>query len=162
MTEPGAIPAEGHDEWSDLLQGAESAEVAASLFGAFAVPPPPELRERVLARVAEPDGLTVLRADEPGWFDLGPPGIRVRVLFRDPNRRSQTLLMEVAPGATLPSHGHDDAEECFVVRGEFESFGRVFRAGDYVRAPAGSHHGVSRSATGCLLLLTAGIDAAAP
>src|SRR5262245_32031325 len=139
---------ESDADFSALAQ--EFAPVADDLFASTAVAPPPHLRELVLERVAKtPPNLYIVRDEEEGWFNLGPPGIRVRVLYRDAIKQVTTILMRMDAGSTLPSHPHGGAEECYVIDGDFESFGTMFRTGDYVRAPAGSQHCPSYSRNGC-------------
>lgn len=149
----GALPA---PEDTDLL-GYDA--VTAALFAAVEpVAPPTRVREQLLQRVdRDRTELVVRRCDKGRWREF-VPGVTVKVLHRDRRSRGQTLLMRFTPGATLPAHDHAGAEECFVLEGEVESFGRRFAVGDYIRAAAGSRHDVSRSESGCLLLLMTSSD----
>jgi quercetin dioxygenase-like cupin family protein len=136
------------------------------------VEPDPKVKEALLDRIASPEdrgkaslvspGLAadpiskvyISRVHRGDWIDLDFPGIQRRVLFRDPERNMQTSMLRMAPGSEIPEHFHRVVEECFVLEGEIESYGTSFFAGDYIRAPAGTHHGLTRSEKGCLLLLT--------
>lgn len=135
------------------------APVVAALFSALApVAPPVGLRDRVLARVG-PEKVTIHRGEAADWYTVAP-GIETRELHRDDARGVHTFFMRLAPGATIPPHHHDAAEECYVVSGELQTFGTTLRAGDFVRAASGTRHGRSRSEGGCVLLLTSSVGAA--
>jgi quercetin dioxygenase-like cupin family protein len=138
--------------------------VAAALFaGVPPVAPALNIRDALLRRVKEsqqsrlPD-LFIQRGQDGAWQELGIPGVQIRMLFQDRPRNLQTFLLRMAAGAMLPAHPHKGAEECYVIEGDVQTFDTLFHAGDYVRAPAGSMHGESRSERGCLLLITSAID----
>jgi mannose-6-phosphate isomerase-like protein (cupin superfamily) len=135
------------------------------------VEPDPKVKQALLDRIASPEvrgdarlaspelaadstSKVFIRRDRRGdWVEFGIPGIQLCILFRDQERDVQTSLIRMAPGSELPAHFHRNFEECFVLEGEAESEGTSLSAGDYVRAPAGSPHGLTRSEKGCLLLL---------
>jgi anti-sigma factor ChrR (cupin superfamily) len=141
--------------------------------GTSPVEPDPRLKQALLDRItslddrgdpstASPDRaieaaskVFIRRVQRGDWVDYGLPGIQLCVLFRDLDRKVQTSMIRMAPGSEIPEHRHRDFEECFVLEGEVESYGTSLSAGDYVRAPAGSPHGVTRTEKGCLLLITA-------
>jgi anti-sigma factor ChrR (cupin superfamily) len=77
------------------------------------------------------------------------PGVRMKTLSLD----QRAILLELAPGASLPVHRHHEDEECVVLRGEARQGDIIVRQGDYHLARAGSRHGAVRSATGALLYL---------
>lgn len=126
---------------------------------ATALPPVPlhparqeALRCRVMDRVraSREAGKQCIRVplDAGEWRQL-LPGVRMKVLSA--NQRS--ILLDLAPGASLPVHRHHEDEECVVLRGE-ASLGDVHvRHGDYHLARAGSRHGTVRSESGALLYL---------
>jgi anti-sigma factor ChrR (cupin superfamily) len=122
------------------------------------VAPSPEVRERLLARIADqaaaakpaiPDLLFALRADDV-WLPVCP-GIEQRELARTTGGAS--YLLRVAPGGSIPNHGHRRVEHSFVVSGTLEVEGILCHAGDYHRAAIGSAHAALYSREGCLLLI---------
>jgi quercetin dioxygenase-like cupin family protein len=110
------------------------------------------LRARVLARAhasREAGRQTItLRLDDGEWRRL-LPGVRVKRL----GAAQRAVLLELAPGATLPVHRHHEDEECVVLRGEAMLGETVVRAGDYHLARANSRHGRVSSRGGALLYL---------
>jgi quercetin dioxygenase-like cupin family protein len=120
------------------------------------IAPQPEraaaLRERLvrLVREAEPRFVTV-RASDGTWLPLAP-NVAVKVL--DDDGTMQAFLLRLDPGATLPAHDHPGSDElCVVLEGTVRLGDVEVSAGDYHLAPAGSRHGVVKTATGALLFL---------
>jgi anti-sigma factor ChrR (cupin superfamily) len=144
---------------------------------AGAVSPPPALRARLLARLSRksPDethppadaktqvwkrwerggrkDLQVVRAGEGAWEPTAAPGVSVKPLSVDPERRYVTMLVRMQAGSSYPRHRHAGAEECFVLEGDLRVGDEVLHAGDYQRAEGGSLHGVQSTDNGCLLLI---------
>ena len=133
--------------------------------------PPPRIRAALLQQIAtfhpgdpEPPprpSLFIQRAFESAWEDTPLPGVRQRVLHRDPERRQITMLLRMAAGATIPGHVHEGPEESLVLEGDLCVGNQVLREGDYQFAPAGSVHDVLRSESGCLALVIAPLRAEA-
>lgn len=120
--------------------------------------PPPDrasaLRQRVLSvtGAAHPgsiDHLTI-RGVEGIWLPL-LPGISMKLLREDVSTRS--YLLRMAPGATLPAHGHSHEEECMVLEGDVRLGDVHVHAGDYHLARSGLPHGDVHTDGGCLLFL---------
>jgi len=84
-----------------------------------------------------------------GEWRLVLPGVRMKSLSAD----QRAVLLDLAPGASLPLHRHHEDEECVVLRGEATLGDVTVRHGDYHLARPGSRHGSVRSATGALLYL---------
>jgi quercetin dioxygenase-like cupin family protein len=105
-----------------------------------------------------PAEVFIRRAQFSDWEEYGVPGIQRCVLFRDFGRNLQTSLVRVAPGVEVPPHPHPQAEECYVVEGDFMTNGTTLFVGDYIRSPAGSSHGATRTENGCILLVTAEVE----
>jgi anti-sigma factor ChrR (cupin superfamily) len=145
--------------------------VLALVEGLEPVAPDPGIRRKLLQQVEElrsdegrppspsdpvpHPGLEILiRRTELGtWRDLEIPGVQECLLYHDRLRNVQTKLIRMAPGAELPAHPHPGVEECYLLEGDLQSFGTDFHTGDYMRAPAGSHHSPSFTQNGCLFLL---------
>ncbi len=123
------------------------------------VPPPPFLRERLLARVAayeELKPLAEVRRSEGGWRNAGAPGVEKRLLYHDRVLDRTTTLVRMAPGSCLPEHTHTDDEQCLVLEGDISWGAASYGAGDFLVMGKASHHPEMRTENGNLLLLVAG------
>jgi anti-sigma factor ChrR (cupin superfamily) len=121
--------------------------------GLAAAPMPDAVRERLRARILErAAGIRVVRADAGEWIPL-LPGISIKRLRSDRERRSETNLWRLDAGAIIPEHDHHDDEECLVLEGSIIQDGVEYRAGDYLHARAGSRHVPLRTPHGALLLI---------
>lgn len=112
------------------------------------------LRQRLFARVHAARAATPApggRGRRDGDWRALVRGVRVKPLCAGPRTRS--VLVEIAPGAALPTHAHHETEECVVLRGEADLGPLHVACGDYHRAPAGSRHGRVSSRGGALLYL---------
>lgn len=139
-------------EEPDTVQAVEDA-IALSLPPAPLPPARQEaLRRRLLERVraSREAGRQFIHValSEGEWQSL-LPGVRMKTLSAD----QRAVLLDLAPGASLPIHRHHEDEECVVLRGEASLGDITVREGDYHLARAGSRHGTVRSATGALLFL---------
>jgi anti-sigma factor ChrR (cupin superfamily) len=142
-------------------------EIAAGFGRAVAANPPAELRAKLLAQVkAAPrtpglvfsqHGLMIARSVELDWQPLAP-GVDVKTIFTDTDRRLNTMLVRMAPGAVYTAHHHVDVEELFMLSGDMTVAGVVLRAGDYCRGEAGTTHGITSSEAGCVMLVIASPD----
>jgi len=152
------------DPSSPLAQALSSLApaVEALVYSALRVEPPPTIRDSLLGRIATErraeKAFFIQRRDESGWTDIGIPGARMRTLFIDPERHMKTFLLRMAPGCEIPSHPHKDVEECYILEGDLQTAETVLGPGDYMRAPAGTMHGRSSTKSGCLMLVTAGLE----
>jgi quercetin dioxygenase-like cupin family protein len=158
-------------------------ETLSELGRASEVAPPPGLRSRLLAAAAGAarsgpgrgapgrddkqvwrrwkgdagararGGLHIIRAAEGDWERTAVPGVSVKPLSVDPDRRYVTMLVRMEPGSSYPIHRHAGAEECLVLQGDLEVGGETLHAGDYQHADEGSRHAVQSTEKGCLLLI---------
>jgi anti-sigma factor ChrR (cupin superfamily) len=72
------------------------------------------------------------------------PGVRVKLLFIDPQTRRVIALVHMEPGTHLPRDQHLMLEELFVLEGNCHiASDQVLHAGDYFRAEGGSLHGAT-------------------
>jgi anti-sigma factor ChrR (cupin superfamily) len=170
----GALPADDRAAYeAHLSTGCETcrAELARLdpvarflLGGAAAVAPDAATREKLLARIAAGDAppssqpLFVLRASEGTWEDTPLPGISLKKLFVDRQRRQFTALVRMQAGTMFPRHRHDGAEECLVLEGDLRIGELVLRAGDFQRTPPGFVQADQTTQGGCLLLVTSPFD----
>lgn len=110
-------------------------------------------RHALLQRIAEPGpaATRTVRAVDASWQRC----LRgVERLVVDDAGPMHTWLLRLAPGASLPAHGHDHGdEESFILSGSCILNGELLHAGDYHHAGKGSHHDRLVSAEGCVLWL---------
>lgn len=150
-----------HGDRTDVIEFDDVVAVALARLAADAAGPRPEVKARMLARLAEPPvppGFSFRFEREGDWLPHPVPGIRMKVLAL--NRRSgyATLLLDVAPGARFPAHHHDGAEECYVIAGSLHTCGRRLVAGDFVHADADTDHSELWTDEGCRVLLVVPAD----
>ncbi len=130
-------------------------DVAADLPLATAeVQPPPDLRRRVLERIAEPaPRMHVVRHTEGKWRPTPFPGVSAKTLYFDPATSMVTNLLKLEPGASYPPHRHAQVEQCLVIEGDIRLDDVVLGPGDYSRNDALSDHDRIQTRDGCLLLI---------
>ena len=105
------------------------------------------------AEVAEP--LPVIHRGGAGdWQETGVPGMTMRILNKDRRKKRMTALLRMEAGASYPAHAHTQDEECFMLEGDLIFDDCVLHAGDYLRMAAGTAHGIARTRTGCVCLIT--------
>ena len=130
----------------------------AELASAGVDPPPPALRDRLMAAVRAdgppvPPGFAFSFAASDQWLPHPVPGIRMRVLAMNRERGYATLLLEAKPGTEFPPHHHSGAEECYVVSGSVYTCGRRMGPGDFLHAGEGTDHGGLWTKEGAVVIL---------
>ncbi|MEG4320217.1 MULTISPECIES: cupin domain-containing protein [unclassified Microcoleus] len=146
--------------------------ISAIAYTAPAVPVAPDLKNRLLQRIAElpltaesvnsqpivappaennPPSL-IVRSQNVKWRPYSVPGISIGKLYIDKKKRQITCLMRLEPGVTFPQHRHADSEEVFVLEGDLIVEGEICYQGDYIRSVPGSTHSPVTEG-GCLLLI---------
>jgi len=113
------------------------------------------VRGRLLGRVgrslASLAGVAVVRQAEGAWRSLRR-GVRVKDLWRGPGGSS--VLIDIAPGAELPSHRHAHVEEGLILAGGLLVGDIDLGRGDYQVSPPGSkHRRMQASPEGCRAFL---------
>lgn len=131
------------------------------LYNAAPMQEPAGLEGRLFAKIKKEkhdkntgEGFLYVRNDEGEWVEI-TNGVKIKNLYRNPERNYATLLIKMDPGATFPDHVHTDSEECYVIEGDLRMGGRVFGKGDYIRAEAHSTHESISTENGCFLLIAA-------
>ena len=81
------------------------------------------------------------------------PGIDVKLLATEPEKKRVSMLVRLAPGTDYPPHRHAGIEELYLLQGELMIDDKKFYPGDYVRAEAGSVDHRVWSETGCTCVL---------
>lgn len=109
-------------------------------------------------RPAGPVDFYLQRENEGDWEATAVPGVEVKKLFVDQQRRYTTMLVRMAAGTAYPGHRHAGFEECYVLLGDLHVGDNVLHAGDYQRAEGGSIHGVQSTARGCLLFIVSSLE----
>ena len=112
------------------------------------------LRRRVVerARMTSPEGTSTLRAEEGAWIALCPL-VQIKILQRDLAAQTQTILMRVAAGGSIPAHRHEQEEEFIILEGECYVGTHRLSAGDMHIAEAGSWHDEITTPTGALVMV---------
>ena len=143
------------DDFEDRSEDLTFGELALPL--ALDLPPvnPPETVRRALMDRIGLESFRYVFAREGAWVPHPVPGVRVKLLSRDPARGYAMLLLEAPPHTEVPGHDHSGAEECFVLTGDLTIAGRTLGPGDFHHAAAHSTHGPIRTEGGCLVLLVA-------
>jgi anti-sigma factor ChrR (cupin superfamily) len=134
---------------------------AASLLAESVSPeaPPPSLKDRLMARVADYQTLKPIADVRPydgAWVSGGAPGVDIKTLFRDKGTGRTTMLVRMQPGARLPAHRHPDDEQCLVLHGDVRWRDLAYEEGDFVVMGRDSDHPEIFSVNGNLLLIIAG------
>jgi anti-sigma factor ChrR (cupin superfamily) len=153
-----ASPAEAASVPKPLVK--EMREAAWLLADAVApVAPRPELKSRVLGRVAQFEQLRPLadvRRNEEHWVSTGMPGVDLKPLFTEAETGRSTYLLRMQPGVRLPAHYHHDAEQCLVLKGDIGWGDLVYEEGDFIVMGKGTKHPEIHTVNGNLLLLMSG------
>ena len=119
------------------------------------------LRARVMERIDDANNgsslFDTIRSTEGEWIEI-LPNVEKKLLKVDSEAGTESYLLRMHPGGSLPAHLHDADELCYVIEGEL-SFGDFqLEAGDYHFAHKGSRHGVISTENGTLLFLQSGIE----
>lgn len=146
-------------ESHDPDMAAEQSELNSLFFkGLGAVPPSPvqqaslraSLMHKVTQSLAEQAGLQNVRRKDGVWQTL-KTGIRFKLLWR--GFEGNSVLIEFAPGASLPAHRHNWLEEGMVLQGGLQIGEVDLGPFDYQGTFAGSKHHRIKSQQGALAYL---------
>ena len=137
----------------------EMTKVAASLaLTASPVEPPPDLKLGVMERINRHPhpGLFSKRVQEQGPWKPSrtTPGISYKKLYFDKDSGLVTMLVKMEPGARFDAHTHRRTEQCLILEGELRySDDKIYRAGDFTWAEAGSIDPALYTVEGNVLLI---------
>jgi len=119
--------------------------------------PAESLRGRLAQRIATESGtppfvppLTV--PNKPEWEEAAP-GIHIKILSRDAEKDSVSMLVRLDPGTDYPGHTHAGIEELHLLHGELKVDDRTLYPGDFIHAEPGSVDHRVWSETGCTCVL---------
>ena len=90
--------------------------------------------------------------DEPKWEEAAP-GIHVKILAKNAENNSVSMLVRLEPGTDYPAHQHAGAEELHLLHGVLMVDDRTLYPGDFIHAEAGSVDHRVWSETGCTCFL---------
>lgn len=99
-----------------------------------------------------PDGGSTIRASITEWFALNDK-ISIKILHQDHEKKIQTAIWKLKPGAVITAHRHSNDEECLVLEGSVNIGNHTLHAGDYHIMNQGSYHSDLSSEHGALLFL---------
>jgi anti-sigma factor ChrR (cupin superfamily) len=68
------------------------------------------------------------------------PGVSIHFYRSDRTTGHAAVMIKMEPGTGYPAHRHVGPEELLVLQGGFTDGQGEWRAGDYARFEAGSHH----------------------
>lgn len=96
---------------------------------------------------------------KPEWEEAAP-GIHVKILARNTENNSVSMLVRLDPGTDYPAHRHAGIEELHLLHGILKVDERTLYPGDFIHSEAGSMDHRVWSETGCTcFLLTSTEDA---
>jgi anti-sigma factor ChrR (cupin superfamily) len=81
-----------------------------------------------------------VEVDKLPWIDTPDRGIKMKVLYHNPETDLLTTVVKLGPGCRIPDHVHEDIEMTYVLEGSFEDDEGVCTAGNFVFRPKGSRH----------------------
>jgi quercetin dioxygenase-like cupin family protein len=89
---------------------------------------------------------------KPEW-EKAAPGIHVKILARNAEKDSVSMLVRLDPGTDYPGHTHAGIEELHLLHGILKVDERTLYPGDFIHAEAGSTDHRVWSETGCTCFL---------
>jgi len=120
--------------------------------------PGASLSERLARRIgADAVGGRDSGWDEPAWEEVAP-GISVKLLAVDGERKRVSMLVKLLPNAEYPPHTHAGIEELHLLDGELWIDDRKLLPGAYNRAEAPTGDKRVWSETGCTCVLVTSTD----
>ena len=89
---------------------------------------------------------------KPEWEEVAP-GIQVKILARNAESDSVSMLVRLDPGTDYPGHKHAGIEELHLLHGILKVDDRTLYPGDFIHSEAGSLDHRVWSETGCTCFL---------
>ena len=87
--------------------------------------------------------------DAPGY----PEGSKIKILREGGPGEGKTFLRKIKRGFKMEGHSHTTLEQHFVLQGEYESEGKIYKSGTYRLIPKHETHGPFKSSKGTLILV---------
>jgi hypothetical protein len=87
--------------------------------------------------------------DAPGY----PEGSKIKILREGGPGEGKTFLRKIKRGFKMEGHSHTAVEQHIVLKGEYESEGKIYKAGTYRQIPQHETHGPFKSSQGAVILV---------
>jgi quercetin dioxygenase-like cupin family protein len=111
------------------------------------------LAKRIASEAATQPFVPPLEAlAKPEWEEAAP-GIHVKILARNAEIDSVSMLVRLDPGTDYPAHTHAGTEELHLLHGVLKVDDRTLYPGDFIHSEAGSVDHRVWSETGCTCFL---------
>jgi quercetin dioxygenase-like cupin family protein len=111
------------------------------------------LAKRIASEAATRPFVPPLEAlDKPEWEEAAP-GIHVKILARNAEIDSVSMLVRLDPGTDYPAHRHAGTEELHLLHGVLKVDDRTLYPGDFIHSETGSVDHRVWSETGCTCFL---------
>jgi len=111
------------------------------------------LAKRIASEKAKQPFVPPLEAlAKPEWEEAAP-GIHVKILARNAEIGSVSMLVRLDPGTDYPAHTHAGTEELHLLHGVLKVDDRTLYPGDFIHSEAGSVDHRVWSETGCTCFL---------
>ena len=82
------------------------------------------------------------------WLD-STPGIKMKWLYKDNEKKEAVCLMDASPGSMIPDHIHTGFEQTYILEGSLDDEQGSATAGNFVWRPGGNTH-IAHAPNGCL------------
>jgi anti-sigma factor ChrR (cupin superfamily) len=87
----------------------------------------------------EPTQSRFVDVESMPWIQQGP-GMKMKCLYKDDEKKEGLYLFLADPGAQIPEHLHTGCELTFILEGGMEDHEGACTAGNFVWRPQGSRH----------------------
>jgi quercetin dioxygenase-like cupin family protein len=87
--------------------------------------------------------------EAPGYLE----GTKIKILREEGPGEGKTFLRKLKRGFRMEGHSHTTVEQHFVLEGEYESEGKIYKAGTYRLIPKHKTHGPFKSSKGAVILV---------
>jgi len=87
--------------------------------------------------------------DAPGY----PEASKIKILREGGPGEGKSFLRKIKRGFKMEGHSHTTLEQHFVLQGEYESEGKIYKAGTYRLIPKHETHGPFTSSKGAVILV---------
>jgi anti-sigma factor ChrR (cupin superfamily) len=96
-----------------------------------------------------------VNTNEMEWRESAeyPQGVWEKVLHDGSDKAPKSCLLKIEPGWGMDAHAHVYTEMHYVLEGEYESQGQVFREGVFRMIPKHVNHGPFTTETGATILV---------
>ena len=116
------------------------------------------LAKRIAGDAATPPFVPPLEAPAIPEWEEAAPGIQVKILARNAEIDSVSMLVRLDPGTDYPAHRHAGTEELHLLHGILKVDDRTLYPGDFIHSEAGSVDHRVWSETGCTCFLMTSTD----